>query len=125
MKKEKKRLWARFVTTTLSFLLCMVGSLQAQEHKGADINGKIYELDEKGQRIPLGYATLYFPDYGIGATSDDHGNFIFKHVPMGKAKIQVQYVGKLSIDTLVNVNRDTTIDFTLRNEDFKLTQIGH
>ncbi|MBO5000492.1 MAG: TonB-dependent receptor [Bacteroidaceae bacterium] len=123
MKKEKKRLWARFVTTTLSFLLCMVGSLQAQEHKGADINGKIYELDEKGQRIPLGYATLYFPDYGIGATSDDHGNFIFKHVPMGKAKIQVQYVGKLSIDTLVNVNRDMTIDFTLRNEDFKLKEV--
>lgn len=125
MKKEKANLWARYVTATLSFLLCLVGTspLHAQSHEKVSISGKIYEFDEKDKRIPLGYATLYFPDYGMGATTDDNGRFMVENVPTGKVRIQVQYVGKLPIDTLVNVNRDMSLDFTLKNEDFKLKEV--
>ena len=120
MKKRKL-----CVTVALSLLLSGITSLplHAQSHEKGSISGKIHELDEKEKRIPLGYATLYFPDYGIGTTSDENGRFSMPNVPMGKARVQVMYVGKVTIDTLVNVNRDLTLDFTLLNENFNLKEV--
>ena len=120
MKKRKL-----CVTAALSLLLSGITSLplHAQSHEKGSISGKIHELDEKEKRIPLGYATLYFPDYGIGTTSDENGRFNITNVPMGKARVQVMYVGKVTIDTLVNVNRDLTLDFTLQNENFNLKEV--
>ena len=120
MKKRKL-----CVTAALSLLLSGITSLplHAQSHEKGSISGKIHELDEKEKRIPLGYATLYFPDYGIGTMSDEDGRFSMPNVPMGKARVQVMYVGKVTIDTLVNVNRDLTLDFTLQNENFNLKEV--
>ena len=120
MKKRKL-----CVTAALSLLLSGITSLplHAQSHEKGSISGKIHELDEKEKRIPLGYATLYFPDYGIGTTSDENGRFSMPNVPMGKARVQVMYVGKVTIDTLVNVNRELTLDFTLQNENFNLKEV--
>ena len=120
MKKRKL-----CVTAALSLLLSGITSfpLHAQSHEKGSISGKIHELDEKEKRIPLGFATLYFPDYGIGTTSDENGRFSMNNVPMGKARVQVMYVGKVTIDTLVNVNRDLTLDFTLQNENFNLKEV--
>lgn len=120
MKKRKL-----CVTAALSLLLSGITPLplHAQIHEKGSLSGKIHELDEKEKRIPLGYATLYFPDYGIGTTSDENGRFSMTNVPMGKARIQVMYVGKVTIDTLVNVNRDLTLDFTLLNENFNLKEV--
>ena len=120
MKKRKL-----CVTAALSLLLSGIISLplHAQSHEKGSISGKIHELDEKEKRIPLGYATLYFPDYGIGTTSDENGRFSMPNVPMGKARVQVMYVGKVTIDTLVNINRDLTLDFTLQSENFNLKEV--
>ena len=120
MKKRKL-----CVTAALSLLLSGITSLplHAQSHEKGSISGKIHELDEKEKRIPLGYATLYFPDYGIGTMSDEDGRFSMPNVPMGKARVQVMYVGKVTIDTLVNVNRDLTLDFTLQSENFNLKEV--
>lgn len=120
MKKRKL-----CVTAALSLLLSGITSLplHAQSHEKGSISGKIHELDEKEKRIPLGYATLYFPDYGIGTTSDENGRFSMTNVPMGKARVQVMYVGKVTIDTLVNINRDLTLDFTLQSENFNLKEV--
>lgn len=120
MKKRKL-----CVTAALSLLLSGITSLSlhAQSHEKGSISGKIHELDEKEKRIPLGYATLYFPDYGIWTTSDENGRFSMPNVPMGKARVQVMYVGKVTIDTLVNVNRELTLDFTLQNENFNLKEV--
>ena len=120
MKKRKL-----CVTAALSLLFSGITPLplHAQSHEKGSISGKIHELDEKEKRIPLGYATLYFPDYGIGTTSDENGRFNMTNVPMGKARVQVMYVGKVTIDTLVNVNRDLTLDFTLQNENFNLKEV--
>ena len=80
MKKRKL-----CVTAALSLLLSGITPLplHAQIHEKGSLSGKIHELDEKEKRIPLGYATLYFPDYGIGTTSDENGRFSMTNVPMG------------------------------------------
>ncbi len=47
----------------------------------------------------------------------------WKNVPTGKIRMQIQYLGKVSIDTLINVNKDLVLNFTMRNEDFKLKEV--
>ncbi|MBR4045087.1 MAG: TonB-dependent receptor, partial [Bacteroidaceae bacterium] len=122
MSKKKKGPGIR-LTITLFLFVCLGINLSAQSPSRTGIDGKVYELDSRGKRIPLGYASVFFPDYGIGATTTDNGLFTLNNVPTGKARIQVQFVGKLPIDTLVNVHHDMTLDFTLKNEDFKLEEV--
>jgi len=125
MKEKKQKLGSRYLILVLSLWMCLSISLplRAQSHEKATVSGRIHELDERKKAIPLPYATLFFPDYGMGATSDEEGRFQVMNVPTGKARIQVQYVGKLPIDTLVNVNQNMTLDFTLKDEDFKLKEV--
>ena len=124
MKRMRQVTGAKYVTA-LSFLLSwiVIFPLSAQHQERASIHGKIHEFDEKEKRIPLGYATLYFPDYGIGATSDDDGHFHMTNVPTGKARLQVMFVGKVPIDTLINIVRDLTLNFTLKDESFNLKEV--
>ena len=122
MSKRKNDSWTRLVLTLLLFV-CFGITLSAQNPSKTGIDGKVYELDSHGKRIPLGFATVYLPDYGMGATTTDDGLFSLDNVPTGKTRMQVQFVGKLPIDTLVNVSRNMTLDFTLKNEDFKLEEV--
>lgn len=122
MSKRKNDSWTRLVLTLLLFV-CFGITLSAQNPTKTGIGGKVYELDSHGKRIPLGFATVYLPDYGMGATTTDDGLFSLDNVPTGKTRMQVQFVGKLPIDTLVNVSRNMKLDFTLKNEDFKLEEV--
>ena len=122
MSKRKNDSWTRLVLTLL-LLVCFGITLSAQNPTQTGIDGKVYELDSHGKRIPLGFATVYLPDYGMGATTTDDGLFSLDNVPTGKTRMQVQFVGKLPIDTLVNVSRNMKLDFTLKNEDFKLEEV--
>lgn len=122
MSKRKNNSWTRLVLTLLLFV-CFGITLSAQNPTKTGIDGKVYELDSHGKRIPLGFATVYLPDYGMGATTTDDGLFSLDNVPTGKTRMQVQFVGKLPIDTLVNVSRNMKLDFTLKNEDFKLEEV--
>lgn len=122
MRKRKNDSWTRLVLTLLLFV-CFGITLSAQNPTKTGIDGKVYELDSQGKRIPLGFATVYLPDYGMGATTTDDGLFSLDNVPTGKTRMQVQFVGKLPIDTLVNVSRNMKLDFTLKNEDFKLEEV--
>ncbi len=122
MNKKKINQWTRWTITLLLFV-CIGITLNAQNPSKTGINGKVYELGTNGKRIPLGFATVYFPDYGIGATTTNDGLFSLDNVPTGKARMQVQFVGKLPIDTLVNIRPNIKLDFTLKNEDFRLEEV--
>ena len=122
MNRKSNNLWTRIVIILLLFFnLGMY--LNAQDPSKTDINGTVYELDSNGKPIPLGFATIYFPDYGMGTTTSDNGHFSIDNVPTGKARMMVQYIGKLPIDTLVNIHSSMQLDFTLKNEDFKLEEV--
>ena len=122
MGKKKNDSWTRIVLTLL-LIVCFGITLSAQNPTQTGISGKVYELDSQRKRIPLEFATIYLPDYGMGATTTDNGLFSLDNVPTGKTRMQVQFVGKLPIDTLVNVSRNMKLDFTLKNEDFKLEEV--
>ena len=122
MMKKEYNLWTRLVTTLLLFL-CFGFTLHAQNQTKTDINGTVYEQDTKGKPIPLGFATVYFPDYGMGTTTSDDGKFSLNDVPTGKTRLLIQFIGKLSVDTLINVKKSMQLSFTMKNEDFKLEEV--
>ena len=64
MNKKKINPWTRWTITLLLFV-CFGITLNAQSPSKTGINGKVYELGTNGKRTPLGFATVYFPDYGM------------------------------------------------------------
>ena len=123
MKKIDFNQWARYVITCL-FLVTGLGiTPQAwSQSKKVKISGTVYELDGK-KSVPLGFATVAIPEMALGTTTNDNGKYVLEGVPAGKVQLSIQFVGKLSIDTLVNATKDLTLNFTLKNENFKLKEV--
>ena len=62
----------------------------------------VYEYDHNNKRLPLEFAAVSIPEIALGTTSDENGRYILENVPTGKIRMQIQYLGKVSIDTLIN-----------------------
>ncbi len=109
-------------------LLCYIAlifiptALTAQNQKAFKVYGTIYE--QSGNRIAaLPFATASFTDYAINTTCDNNGNYTLNNVPAGNAKLSIRYLGKISIDTLINVNRDLHLDFVMKDENFRIKEV--
>ncbi|WP_210420762.1 carboxypeptidase-like regulatory domain-containing protein [Chitinophaga sp. XS-30] len=97
-------------------LLFLALSSFAQQYRVA---GTVYDTDKK----PLPYAAITMSAYGITAQSDATGRFQLLNVPAGTSGLNVRFLGKEPIDTLVQVNRDLELQLTLRNADFRLEEV--
>ena len=95
----------------------------SQNNQKVKITGTVYEYDAANKRVPLGFATVSIPDMALGTTSNDRGRYELDGVPTGQVHMNIQYLGKLPIDTLVNVTKDMTLNFILKNESFKLKEV--
>lgn len=95
---------------------------QEQASEKAKVYGTIYESEGK-RLLPLDFATVSFPDYAIGTISKNKGRYTFMDIPIGRARMRVQFLGKLQIDVMVDVKRDTELNFTMENENFKIKEI--
>lgn len=95
----------------------------AQQAGTFSINGTVYEYTQGGDSVPVEFAVIATPDFGIATTSAADGTYTLKDVPRGKAVINVSYVGKVTIEKPVEVNGPMTVNFTLREENFKLKEV--
>ena len=113
------------MTTCLSFflLLGMTISAAAQNKQRVEVKGVVFEVETGDKLVELDFATVSFPDFAVGTTTNNGGKYRLENVPVGKARMLVQYMGKLTIDTLVNVERDMELNFVLKNEDFRLNEV--
>lgn len=68
-------------------------------------------------------ATVQLPDFGIIAVTDAGGHYSISNSPTGKIRILVKYLGMADIDTTVVVNGNRTINFKMRQEDFRLQDV--
>lgn len=107
---------------TILLLLAMVVPMNVHAGNRATVNGTVYEVDDNGKTVPLGFAAVAFPDYGIGTTTFDDGRYELT-VPTGKSRMTVQFIGKVAIDTIVELTGDRHFDFTMHNEDFRLKEV--
>lgn len=95
----------------------------AQEANTFSIRGTVYEYTQPGDSVALGFATVTIPDYGIATTTAADGHYMLKGVPKGKATIKVSYVGKVTIEKVVEVSKSMTLNFSMREENFKLKEV--
>lgn len=105
----------------VALLWCVTGLAAMAQNKSVNVSGMVYETDTDGKLVPLDFASVAFPDYGIGTNSIE-GEYAVK-VPLGKTRMTVNFVGKVPVDTLVDVKNDMVIDFTMRTEDFHLKEV--
>ena len=125
MKRMSFSRRARFVMICLFFLTGwgVMTPAWSQSNQKVKITGTVYEYDAANKRVPLGYATVSIPDMALGTTSSDNGKYELVGVPTGKVRMSIQYLGKLPIDTLVNVTKNMSLNFTLQNENFRLKEV--
>lgn len=71
----------------------------------------------------IDFATVSMPDFNLIATTDASGRYALNNVPIGKVRIVVKYLGMQDIDTTVVINKDRELDFSLREENFHLTEV--
>lgn len=106
------------------WLLLLPHHLSAQNNqKTFNITGTIYEQTEKNTNTALSYATVVVPGYMLTTTTGENGRFILKNVPAGQIKLQISFVGKVSIDTLLNLNSNLNLKFQMQENNFRLEQV--
>ena len=102
-------------------LLAVFSATIVEAQDGIVIKGKI--TSNSNGTPPIDYATVSLPAFNIAVTSDSRGSYELKNAPKGKVRIVVRYLGKQDIDTLVNVSKSMTLNFTMKDEDFHLTEV--
>lgn len=126
MRMRKKSLNNLRTGLIAGLLLCGWGGMglavQAQSLQKVKVYGTVYDISHK-QKTPLDFASVSFPSYAMGTTTTKDGTYVLDNVPIGKTHMRIQYLGKLPIDTLVNITRDMKLDFSLRDENFKLKEV--
>ena len=125
MKRMSENWRVRYAIVCLLVFVGLGSTLPSysQSNQKVKISGTVYEYDANNKRVPLGFATVSIPDAALGTTSNDRGKYELPNVSVGKVRLSIQYLGKVSIDTLVNVTKDMALNFTLQNEDFRLKEV--
>ena len=125
MKRMSENWRVRYAIVCLLVFVGLGSTLPSysQSNQKVKISGTVYEYDANNKRVPLGFATVSIPDAALGTTSNDRGKYELDGITAGKVRLSIQYLGKVSIDTLVNATRDLTLNFTLKNEDFRLKEV--
>lgn len=110
------------------FILCWVtcmslkGAILFSQHKHI-VKGTVYEETGRHKKEPLPGASILIETYAVGTTSDVNGNYSISNLPHGDIRVKVSFIGKVSIDTLLKLHSDMEIDFSLKDDNFRLKEI--
>ncbi|HCM20117.1 MAG TPA: hypothetical protein DIC46_04930, partial [Porphyromonadaceae bacterium] len=115
-----------FLTYLSIFLLLFWsgGRAIAQRASSGDIGtyriyGYVYEQDKENKQ-PLTYAVINMPDNGLSAVADEQGRYDIGGVTEGMVRITVTFLGKMPVDTVVQVQGNTRLNFTLQENNFRI-----
>ena len=122
-RKVKIGIWNTIIYMLVVISLGVALPVRSQNNYKVKLTGTVYEYGHNNRRLPLEFAAVSIPEIALGTTSNENGRYTLENVPTGKIRMQIQYLGKVSIDTLINVSKDLVLNFTMRNEDFKLKEV--
>lgn len=119
----------RFLIPLSIFLLLFWsgGRAIAQRASAGDIEtyriyGYVYEQD-KDHKQPLTYAVINIPENGLSAVANEQGRYDIGGVAEGKVRITVSFLGKIPVDTVISLTRDTQVDFMMQEDNFRIKGI--
>lgn len=104
----------RTIYITSAMLLAAGMQSYGQDTGKAEVEGTVVEAD--GKDTPMSYAVVSILPAGLHTSTDSNGDFILSDVPEGKARLQIQFVGYKTIDTLVTVSSGKLNRFRFRME---------
>lgn len=104
----------RTIYITSAMLLAAGVQSYGQDTGKAEVEGTVVEAD--GKDTPMSYAVVSIHPAGLHTSTDSNGDFILSDVPEGKARLQIQFVGYKTIDTLVTVSAGKLNRFRFRME---------
>ena len=110
------------ITAVLPLLLGFCITAQAQEK--VELEGQVLEAGT--ENLPLDYAVVSVLPAELHTVTDAEGRFLFQDLPGGaKIRIQVQYVGYKTIDTLVTLSstRVNRYVFRMETENFFMDEV--
>lgn len=106
---------------TLLSILIGTPSLLAQTGKFT-VKGTIYEKVGTKQ-APLPYGVVSLKEYSMHKPTGDGGEFVFENVPAGEVTLTASTLGKVPIDTVINVRSDMTLTFVMQDDDFRVKDV--
>lgn len=113
-----------YIVPFLCLFFCSTSAVYAQKGDRAySVRGTVYENSSNKKNIPLPFATVAIPAYTMSVATDLNGKFHMANVPAGKVNIKLYHLGKVTIDTLIEVNRDLNFSFVLKGADFRLNEV--
>lgn len=112
----------KIIASILFLFFSCISFANAQSPKYS-ISGKILEESDQKQLIGMEYVTVSIPEYAMGTVTNEDGYFAMQNIPSGKVRFKAKYVGMLEIDTLLEVNKDISLSFTLKKENFRLSTV--
>ncbi len=108
-------------------LLLALGATNIFAQQGAkttfSVHGIIHEQTNMVQTTPLAYAVVSIKDYSLHTTTDKSGAFNLSNVPSGRATLSVMYLGKVAIDTMINVKGDINIELVMQDDNFRVKEV--
>jgi outer membrane receptor for ferrienterochelin and colicins len=71
------------------------------------LKGKVYELDDKGEKIPLIGTNVFWEGTQVGTTTDENGFFNLQKVNIDHIHLVVSYIGYEPVDIEIPNDQDT------------------
>jgi outer membrane receptor for ferrienterochelin and colicin len=95
------------------FIILTVFVLSSQKTQAQkQITGKIFTVDSKGNKNPLGFASVVWEETNTGVSADENGNFAIKRIEAEKANLIASFIGYTS-DTLAVIPEAEEVEFVL------------
>ena len=103
-------------------LLLLILSREGKAQETRSIWGFVSETVHEQSR-PIQSASITLQPYGFTTISDANGAFSFQAIPEGQVRVQISYVGKVSVDTLVHTTSASPLRITLDDLSFRLREV--
>lgn len=113
----------KIFSAILLFLSSSICSYSQESIGNFEIRGVVYGEVDKNNREKLEFAAVSIPEYMMGTHTDEDGSFVLRNVPLGRVKLSVRYVGKVNLDTTINVNGNISLTLVMKEENFRLTEV--
>ena len=99
--------------------LCLILAVSLSWGRAQRLSGRIFDAD--GSPLPM--ATIQVQGLGKGTVSAVDGRYQYNFSTRGVYRISVRYTGYESLNAVVRINRDTTVDFTLHPTQSQLDAV--
>ncbi|MDR2652587.1 MAG: TonB-dependent receptor [Prevotellaceae bacterium] len=96
-----------------TFIILAFFVLYSQKmHAQKSITGKIFTIDDKGNKNPLGFASVVWENTNVGVSADEDGNFAIKRTNDETTNLIASFIGYTS-DTLTITPEAEEVEFVL------------